>query len=372
MKKFSIVPEIITFDTFEEYKNEYPITKEDIVFSGGTLCKKLKHYFENAVYVVDFAKLPKGEPTDLMVESIYSQIKDIEYSHIIAVGGGTVLDVAKLFALKEVHPVVDLFQKRIPIVKDKKLTLIPATCGTGSEVTNISILELTAINSKFGLAADELYADESVLIPELCKELPFKFFAASSVDALIHSIESFTSPKSNEFTRLFSQKAIRMILNGYIKIIGDGQESYTKYVGEFLTAACFAGIAFGNAGCAAVHAMSYPLGAKYHIPHGEANYALLTAVYKKYMQINPNGSIINLNQILADIFDCDEKQVYNKLDNLLNKIIQKKALSSYGMTEDEISEFADIVMEKQVRLMANNYVPLNREDVTEIYKSTFF
>lgn len=371
MKRFSIIPEIICFDTFDEYKNEYPITDETVVFSGGTLCKKLKHHFKNAAYIVDFGNLPKGEPTDLMVESIYSQIKDIEYSHIIAIGGGTVLDTAKLFALKEVHPVVDLFQKKLPIIKDKKLTLIPATCGTGSEVTNISILELTAINSKFGLAADELYADEAILIPELLSKLPFKFFATSSVDALIHSIESFTSPKSNEFTRLFSQKAMKMILEGYINIIEEGQESYTKHAGDFLTASCFAGIAFGNAGCAAVHAMSYPLGAKYHIPHGEANYALLTAVYKRYMEIDSSGSIKSLNIILSDILNCDEYEVYERLEELLDKLIQKKSLSSYGMTEEEIPEFSDIVIQKQSRLMTNNYVPLDRNDVIEIYKSTF-
>ena len=138
---------------------------------------------------------------------------------------GTILDVAKLFALKTVSPVVKLFNKELEIVKDKELILVPTTCGTGSEVTNISILELTAINSKFGLAVDELYPDKAILIPELLAGLPMKYFATSSIDALIHSIESFTSPKGNDFTRMFSLNAMDMILKGYREIAKNGEES---------------------------------------------------------------------------------------------------------------------------------------------------
>ena len=92
---------------------------------------------------------------------------------------------------------------------------VPTTCGTGSEMTNIAILALTRRNTKKGLAHDSMYADAAVLIPELLKHLPFRFFATSSIDALIHAMESSLSPRSNETLRLFSYRAISMILNGY-------------------------------------------------------------------------------------------------------------------------------------------------------------
>ncbi|MFR6334077.1 MAG: iron-containing alcohol dehydrogenase, partial [Eisenbergiella sp.] len=109
--------------------------------------------------------------------------------------------------LKNVSPVEDLYDGRLEIVKDKELVLVPTTCGTGSEVTNIAILALNKKGTKKGLAVDEMYADSAVLIPELLGGLPFKFFAASSIDALIHAVES-ACPQRNEMT---SCSAIRQL-----------------------------------------------------------------------------------------------------------------------------------------------------------------
>ena len=140
---------------------------------------------------------------------------------------------------------------------------------------------------------------------------------------------------------------------------------------HFLIASTYAGIAFGNAGCAAVHAMSYPLGAKYHIPHGEANYAMFTGVYKAYMSIKSDGKIKELNKHLANILNCDEADVYDEIEVLLNNIIPKKALHEYGMLESEIDEFTQSVMEKQGRLMANNFVELDSNKIKEIYRKLY-
>ena len=113
-----------------------------------------------------------------------------------------------------------------------------------------AILALNKKGTKKGLAVDEMYADSAVLIPELLGGLPFKFFAASSIDALIHAVESSLSPKGNEMTRLFGYKAIEMILNGYKIIAEKGEEARIPLLSDFLTASNYAGIAFGNAGCA--------------------------------------------------------------------------------------------------------------------------
>lgn len=115
--------------------------------SNGTYSR----YFDgltNGVQVINYRKYGTGEPTDLMVEGIYENIADKNYKRVIAVGGGTILDVAKLFALKVTSPVVELYEGKIPAEKEKELILVPTTCGTGSEVTNIAILELTTIHTK--------------------------------------------------------------------------------------------------------------------------------------------------------------------------------------------------------------------------------
>ena len=135
-----------------------------------------------------------------------------------------------------------------------------------------------------------------------------------------------------------------------------------------MIASNYAGIAFGNAGCAAVHALSYPLGATYHVAHGESNYAMFTGVMKNYMELKTDGEIAKLNRFLADILECPVRYVYEELEKLLNVLIPKKALHEYGVKEEELAEFADSVMENQGRLMANNFVALDRDRVYKIYK----
>ena len=136
----------------------------------------------------------------------------------------------------------------------------------------------------------------------------------------------------------------------------------------FLIASNMAGFAFGTAGCAAVHALSYPLGGTYHVPHGESNYALFTGVLNKYMEKKSDGEIAHLNAYLADLLECDTPDVYTELENLLNRILPKKPLHEYGVTDEDIVTFTDSVLITQGRLMANNFVPLTRDDVLDIYK----
>ena len=281
------------------------------------------------------------------------------------------MDVAKLFVLKNNSPVQELFERKLPIIKDKTLIMVPTTCGTGSEVTNISILELLQKKTKMGLAVDELYADVAALVPELLMSLPFGSFATSSIDAFIHAVESYLSPKANAFTEMYSMQAIQLILDGYQKVASEGEQARFTVMKDFLMASTYAGIAFGNAGCAAVHALSYPLGAVYHVPHGESNYAILYGVLHKYMDICPNGKIKGLNQYFSELLGCKEDDAYLQMEELFDSILLKKSLQSYGVTRGQLEEFTDSVMKNQGRLMANNYVELKREDVFEIYNSLY-
>ena len=166
-------------------------------------------------------------------------------------------------------------------------------------------------------------------------------------------------------------KAIEMIITGYQKLVSEGMDKLPQYMGDFLTASNMAGFAFGTAGCAAVHALSYPLGGTYHVPHGESNYALFTGVLYKYMEKKQDGEIAHLNAYLAELLHCDVKNVYNELENLLNHILPKKPLHEYGVTEADIPVFTENVLATQGRLTANNFVPLSRDDILDIYKNLY-
>lgn len=370
MKMLSIKPSVFLYDTCKAFAEAYEIKDTDLVITNKYIYDPFFGKMGLKCHVLYQEEYGMGEPSDEMAEKIYAAMpKNIK--RIFAIGGGTIIDISKLYALKNVSPILDLFDRKLEIVKDKELILVPTTCGTGSEVTNISILELKSRQTKLGLAVDELYADDAVMIPELLVNLPFKFFATSSVDALIHAFESSLSPKATPYTKLFGYKAIELILKGYLEIAKNGEEARKPILKDFLIASNYAGIAFGNAGCAAVHAMSYPLGGTYHVPHGEANYAIFTEVFKTYQKMNPNGAIKEFDQYIAGILGCKVEGVYDELEKLLNKIVQKKPLHEYGMKREEIDSFTQNVMEKQGRLMGNNYVPFDAGTIKAIYSALY-
>jgi 4-hydroxybutyrate dehydrogenase len=265
----------------------------------------------------------------------------------------------------------DLFERKVPIVKTRQLIVVPTTCGTGSEATSITIVELTQKKTKLGLNTRELYPDIAALIPSMLQTLPYKFFATSSIDALIHAIESYVSPKANPFTELFGEKAIELIVKSYQRIKREGQATWIEDAETLLLASNYAGISFNNAGCAAVHALSYPLGSQYHIAHGEANHLMFTAVFKAYQTKKPIGKITKLQDILARLLDCKATDVWNELETLLDAILHKKALRDYGIAEDELPTIAAGVIEKQQRLLANNYADLTVEEMICIYQSLY-
>jgi 4-hydroxybutyrate dehydrogenase len=369
MKNFQLSPKIFTFSHFEEFADEFNIGEGDLILTQEFLYNPFMRELNLKADFMFQERYGAGEPSDEMVNRILGDMPEKDIKRIIAVGGGTVIDISKLMVFESVEDVLDLFDRKVPFQRNKELIIVPTTCGTGSEVTNISILELKARKTKMGLAADELLADHAVLIPELMKGLPFKFFMSSSIDALIHAVESYVSPKSNPYTELFAAKAIEMIIKNYLEIIRKGEDHRQNLLADFAIASNYAGIAFGNTGVGAVHALSYPLGGAYHVPHGEANYQMFTEVFKAYFRKEPDGRIREVNAILSGALGItEEKDVYEELEKVLNKLLVKKPLKEFGMKEDEVASFTDSVIESQQRLLSNNYVPLSREEIMGIYK----
>ncbi|MBP2033977.1 4-hydroxybutyrate dehydrogenase [Clostridium algifaecis] len=369
-------PTIHSFDKFGEFAEEFNVGDGDLVLTLSFLYDsvfkplnlKCKYIFQD--------KYGLGEPTDEMVKGIFEETEKFNYKRVIAVGGGTVIDIAKLMTHSGVSKDIDLydlFTKKIHFHKNKELIIVPTTCGTGSEVTNISIVGFIKKNTKFGLAIDELYADHAVLITEFLRTLPFNPFITSSIDALIHSMESYLAPKSNAYTELYSLKAMKLILKGYLDIAQKGKEYRKQIMNRFAIASNYAGIAFSNTGVGAVHAISYPLSGKYHVAHGEANYQFLTQILRTYYKMNSKGKIKELNTRLSSILNVrdDAETIYEKIDELLGSFLPKKKLSEYGMQKDEINKFSELVIETQQRLLKNNYVPFDKKVINSVYENLF-
>lgn len=367
MKLLSAQNTIYQFSSLEEFAKEFQICENDLILSNRCILPDAA-LFHGATCVWQ-EEYGTGEPTDAMVEGIRETLRKKSYQRIIAIGGGTVIDIGKLLVLPLDVPVVRFIEPNAPFQKERELLLVPTTCGTGSEMTNISIVTFSERNVKQGIVSDTLYADGAVLIPALIDALPDRPFAASLIDALIHSIESYLSPKATEYTRLFSSRAMELILQGMVDIWKNGLERRRMHAGDFLLASNLAGVAFGNAGCGPIHAMSYPLGATCHVPHGFANYTLFLAVLRCYEALQPEGKIAELGCYLGRLLECSRDTVYDVLEAILNALAPVARMSDYGATEADLPAFVENVQTKQGRLMANACVPLDAQTLYKIYQN---
>ena len=374
MLALKVVPEILYFDTFKDFNEAFKLGKGDILVTNEWMYNPYVKPLGIDIPVIFQEKYGKGEPSDEMIDAIAKDMKAYDYDRIVAFGGGTIVDICKILSLELPEQSVKVFTKEVPAKKVKELIVIPTTCGTGSEVTNVAVAELKSLHVKMGLAVDETYADKAILIPESLQGLPDYVFATSSIDALIHATESYLSPFASPQTELFSLKAIEMIMNGYMQMIAKGGNTAAArkdVLKDFCLASNYAGIAFGNAGCGAVHALSYSIGGAFHVPHGESNYQFFTEVFKTYMKRDPDGKIASLNKIYADILCCDPAKVYDELDGILNKLMTKKPLREYGMTEDQIETFTKSTVDNQQRLLSKSYVPLSYEELRQIFVNLY-
>jgi 4-hydroxybutyrate dehydrogenase len=371
LKSFRLKTEIHQFETCKAFVEAFSINSGDVILTNPTYYEGYFDHVHHDARVIYYKNFGSGEPTEPIVEALYKKIEEMPFNRMIAIGGGSIIDIAKLLVQETVSPVAGLYEKVIATKKVKNLIVIPTTCGTGSEVTSVSVIDVISLGSKMGLQTDDLYPDHAVLIPEIIRELPYKVFATSSIDALIHAIESYLSPKATSLSEMFATAAIKMILEGYREIEAKGKEARQHDLENYLLASTYAGISFGNAGCAAVHAMSMPLGGMYHVAHGESNYCLLLAVLKYYEKVNPMGKIERLKALMGQYLQVTNECALKALEDLLEVILSYKTLREYGVGEDDLHKFRQIVMEKQGRLMANNYTSIDSEAVLEIYQSIF-
>jgi len=369
MRALALKTVIYKYDRFEDFAKEFALGEGDLLFTNEFLYEPFMKHLDLKCDIIFQERFGTSEPTDKMVDAILEAKGGKKYKRIIAVGGGSVLDIGKILAAKRPKSVLDFYET--PPVKETELIIIPTTCGTGSEVTNIAMLYVTDKKSKIGIVNDELLADTAVLIPELVKTLPYQPFIYSVIDALIHAVESYASRKATDYTQMFGEKAIKVLLRSLMQVAEKGPDYRYQILENFLIGSNFAGIAFGTGGCSAVHAMSFPLGGYYHVAHGESNYALFTAVFKEFCRKAPDNESLNeLNALLARVLRTDAKgeAVYDVLEDTLSSLIKRKALSEYGVTEDRIPDMADLVIEKQQRLLVNNCVPFDRDTIIRIYR----
>ena len=371
MEQIIFRPKLYKFDTLKAFTDEFKVGGSDLILTNKYIYDPYSDNNKCGAQVIYQEEFGGGEPTDTMVDAIISEASKKHFERVIAIGGGTVIDIAKVLSVSDGGSVDSLYDHKDSITKLHQLIIIPTTCGTGSEVTNISIINRTRLGVKMGLTSENMFADYAVLVPELLAKLPLKVFGASSIDALVHAVESSLSPKATVYTKLMGYKAIEMIITGYQKLVSEGMDKLPQYMGDFLTASNMAGFAFGTAGCAAVHALSYPLGGTYHVPHGESNYALFGKILEMYDEYEPAGELGKFKEIVARCLGCTKEDALRTLNVTLEKVLHLKPLHEYGFKEEDVKAFALSVDANQQRLITNSYRPWSIELSERVYKECF-
>lgn len=363
---FSITPAIAVYDSLADFIAQKELGKKDLIVTNEYVLSPQLDKASTPCNVLYQEQYGQGEPSDEMVDAILKDIKGKNYKRIIAIGGGTVIDISKLLLFDDSYDVEQIYEKGAALKKERDLIVIPTTCGTGSEVTNISIMEFKKKQTKMGLAIPQLYADEAALIPQMLTTLPYGVFATSSIDALVHGMESYISPKATPFSRMFGKTAIEKILKGYIKMKAEGEAKLPTDMEDFLIASTMAGVAFGNAGCAAVHALAYPIGGNYHVPHGKANHMVFEGVFTMYKELG--ADLTPAEEVLAEIFNCSKEDAFKQMFELLDFVLKREPLGSLGVDEEKADEMAASVIQNQQRLLANNPISLSQEQIKTIYQ----
>lgn len=372
LNSFQIGPKIYELKTFQQFVERFQVTSDDTIFTEKFLYEKyMKGKVDCQFLFQDDYGL--GEPSDIIIDKILQNISGRNIKRMIGIGGGTILDITKLLCIANATSTEQIFEDQIPLVRDKEMILIPTTCGTGCEVTCVSVVDITKRKTKIGKRIEANYADAAVLIEQLLDSIPQHVFVHSSIDALIHAMEIFVAPTGNPYNDVFCKEAIKIIVSRFKQLANDGLETRFAHIDQFLRAATFAGIALSNTLCGAVHAFAMHFGSAHHVPHGESNARFLMAVFNKYAEISPDGKLLELAQIINEALEIDTDLAgsFQALEALINQLLPEKRLREYGMREEDIEPYVDKVIESQQRLLINNYVELSRDDLISIYRKVY-
>jgi alcohol dehydrogenase len=311
------------------------------------------------------------EPTIGNVETVFKeQIEPFSPQAILSIGGGSVLDAAKLFAVRLTNDApmrewlgIDLIEKPgVPLI------LVPTTAGTGSEVTPNAIVTLPDEALKVGIVSRHLLPQLVILDASLTLGLPRPITAATGMDAFIHSLESYISTKANPISDMFAMESMRLIGANIVEAYEEGQS--VKAREAMMLGSMYGGLALTAAGTAAVHALAYPLGGMFNITHGVANSMLLPHV----MAFNMDAIVGRLADVaraleLSAREDSDESAAQKLVDQLVAwtaTLDIPQDLRQFGVSEEHLDALA-VAASKVKRLLGNNPKTLSLDDIKSIY-----
>lgn len=344
------------------------------MMSTGIVDRALQILAEAGVTVELFKDVAADPPEAVILEAT-KQAQGADIAGVVGLGGGSSLDVAKLVSLlalgkeelKDVYGVGNAKGPRLPLI------LVPTTSGTGSEVTPISIVT-TGTNEKMGVVSPVILPDVALLDPELTYGLPAHVTAATGIDAMVHAIEAYASASANNnpLSRMLATEALTLMGRSILKAVHEGSDTVAR--SEMLLGSMLAGQAFANSPVAAVHALAYPLGGHFHIPHGLSNALVLPHVLRFNVVTSPQPYAELAPYAFPELskFEGQERAAAfcERLAELSRDCGLQPNLRAMNIPEDILPKLASDAM-NQTRLLVNNPRPVTEADALAIYRAAF-
>ena len=312
----------------------------------------------------------EADPPARVVRATVETARRHNADGVIGFGGGSSMDTAKVIAvlMNSAQTLEEIYGSGNVRGARSALVLLPTTAGTGSEVTDISVVT-TDDDQKMGIVADQLFADMAILDASLTLTAPRHVTSATGIDAMVHAIEAYTSKhRKNPVSDALAKEALRLLAANIV--IACEEPSNLAAREAMLLGAMLAGHAFANAPVAAVHAMAYPLGALFHVPHGLSNSLMLAPV----LRFNAEAAA-PLYAELGDVVGAEATGGFKeRAEGFIAKITQicaatgvKQRLSEVGVGHNHLPRMAEDVM-KIERLLRNNPRPMTYADALRLYE----
>ncbi|AQT12417.1 iron-dependent family alcohol dehydrogenase [Pseudomonas protegens] len=347
------------------------IVTDTALLRSGTVELALAHLGERSYEVFDRVQ---PDPEIAIVEDCMQVYREGGHDGLIGLGGGSAIDIAKsVGAYAGYHGALeDLFGIDQVPRKGPPLVAIPTTAGTGSEVTNVAILSDRVAQLKKGIISDYLLPDVALVSPQMTLTCPPRVTAASGVDALAHAIEAYLSLNASAITDSLAIGAIKLIVKALPKAFANPAHLQARE--DMATASLMAGMAFGNAGVGAVHAMAYPLGGRFHMSHGVSNALLLPYVmtWNKMACVERMQDIAEAMGVQTAHLSASEAadRAVEAMAALCAAVEIPSGLRSFGVPEDAIPAMA-VEAAGIERLMRNNPRRLSPADIEKIYRAAY-
>ncbi len=316
----------------------------------------------------------KPEPPVACVEEAVGKLKAENCDLVIGVGGGSSMDVTKAVSLKATNDMGVLAMCGMDLAKKRGLPkiLIPTTSGTGSEITRVSVLIDEKVNVKTVINSLYTLADVAIVDPLLTVTVPPKITADTGMDALVHAIETFVAATATPFSDILAERAIEWIAQYLPVAFAKGSNLEARYY--LSLGSTVAGMAFASGGLGAVHALAYPVGTEFHLPHGRSNAIMLPHVMRYNLCGNPEQFGLIADLMGKDVEGLSAAEAaelsVEAVEELLSTVKIPYHLRDYGITEKDIPRLVEGGM-KFARLFTLNPRDLTEQDVRSVYEEAY-